>query len=281
MDRHTAEATLRPAARDALDAWRALVEADAEQVGRISELALDADYYAPMAPRFRPGARDSEELPVLEALLRPEDTLLDIGAGGGRLAIPLAAKVRRVVAVEPSAAMRETLAGAALEAGVSNIEIHPDRWPDSDAAGDVAMAVHAIYDIADLGSWLEGMERAASRLCVVVLFDRARGHAWSEIFEAVHGESMAALPAVREFLAVLGALERPFEVRTIRSNPIGPTPEDAAFVQARRICWLNEGSDADRRLQAFLRARYPAPEGTLAMPPMRRAMHIVTWEPPR
>jgi SAM-dependent methyltransferase len=282
MDRATAQATLRPELAAALEAWRALVEADGEQVRRISERDLSGDYYAPMTARFRPGAQPSQELPVLEELLRPDDSWLDIGAGAGRLAVPLAGRVRRVIAVEPSAAMREALGAAALESALP-IEVIAEPWPAAAALVtdiDVALSAHAIYDIADLGPWIEAMERAASRLCVVVLFDRARGHAWSEIFEAVHGEPMAALPAVREFLAVLGAMGRTFEVRTIPAGPLEPTPEEAAFVQARRICWLEEGSEQDRRLQAFLRERYPSTEGALAMPPMRRFTAIVSWTPP-
>lgn len=279
MDRVTAEATLRPTYATALDAWRALVEADSEQVRRISERDLNADYYAPMAERFRPGARASQELPALETMLQPGDTWLDIGAGGGRLAIPLAERVRRVIAIEPSAAMRETLGAAALEAGLSNIEVLAEPWPGARASGDVALAVHAIYDIAAVGPWIEAMERASSRLCVVVLFDRARGHAWNEIFEAVHGEPMAALPAVREFIAVLGARESRYEVTSIPADPMDPIPEEAAFTQARRICWLVEGSEADQRMQTFLRARYPATPGTVALPPMRRATYLVSWAP--
>ena len=285
MDRLVAEAMLRPELDAALDAWRALVDADAEQVRRVSERDLSGDYYAPLTQRFRPGGQPSQELPILETLLEPGDSWLDIGAGGGRLAIPLAERVRRVVAIEPSAAMREALGAAALESGLANIEVVSEPWPaaasrEAAAGIDVALSVHAIYDIADLGAWIEAMELAASRLCVVGLFDRARGHAWSEIFDAVHGEPMAALPALREFLAVLGALGRPFEVRTIPAGPLDPTPEDAAFAQARRICWLEEGSERDLRLQSFLRARYPAAEGMLDMPPMRRSTAVVSWAPP-
>lgn len=277
MDRAAAESMLRPAAQDALEAWRALVEADGEQVRRVSELDLGGDYYAPMTERFRPGHRPSQELPALEALLRPEDTWLDIGAGGGRLAIPLARLVRRVIAVEPSAAMRVALGAAALDAGLSNIEVVAEGWPDAAATGDVALSAHAVYDIPDIFAWIEAMERAAARLCVVALFDRARGHAWSDIFEAVHGEQMAALPAAREFIAVLGALDRSFEVTAFDAEPMEPTSEDAAMVQARRICWLVEGSDADRRLQAFLRERYAVAPGLLAMPPMRRTTYVISW----
>jgi SAM-dependent methyltransferase len=283
MDRTTAESTLRPDLATALEAWRALVEADGEQVRRISERDLAGDYYARITDRFRPGGRPSQELPVLQELLRPDEAWLDIGAGGGRLAMPLAERVRRVVAVEPSAAMREALGTSALEAGLANVEVVADPWPAAAAAVsgiDVALAAHAIYDIADIGPWIEGMERVASRLCVVALFDRGRGHAWTDIFEAVHGEPMAALPALREFVAVLGALGRPYEVRTIPADPIDPTPEEAAFEQARRICWLMDGSEKDRRMQAYLRSAYPAAEGTLAMPPMRRFTAIVSWASP-
>lgn len=279
MDRASAEATLRPTAHAALEAWRALVEADAEQVRRVSERDLNTDYYGAITQRFRPGVRPSQELPVLEALLEPNDTWLDIGAGGGRLTIPLAGRVRRVVAIEPSAAMREALGASALEAGLANIEVIAEPWPAAVASGDVALAAHAIYDIADIGAWVEGMERAASRLCVVALFDRGRGHAWSEIFEAVHGEPMAALPAVREFVAVLGARGRTYEVRSLSSGPMEPIAEHTAFEQARRICWLVEGSAADVRMQTFMRERYAAAPGVLALPPMRRATYIVSWTP--
>ena len=279
MDRAAAESILRPNAQAALDAWRTLVEADNEQVRRVSERDLSADYYAPITDRFRPDARPSQELPVLEALLRPEDTWIDIGAGGGRLAIPLAGRVQRVIAVEPSEAMRGTLEAAGRDAGLDNIEVVAGSWPDAQASGDVTLSAHAVYDIADIGPWIEAMERASSRLCVMVLFDRARGHAWADVFAAVHGEPMAALPAAREFLAVLGALGRAYEVRTIIAEPMGPIPEEAAFTQARRICWLVEGSAGDRRLQAYLRQRYFVGAG-YALPSMRRATYVITWMPP-
>ena len=108
-DLATAESVLRPDEATALAAWRALVEADAEQVPRVSERTLGGDYYRPIAHRVAPNPRPSPELAILEALARPEDTWRDIGAGGGRLAIPLARVVRRVYAVEPSESQRETL----------------------------------------------------------------------------------------------------------------------------------------------------------------------------
>ena len=50
--------------------------------------------------------------PLLRRLLRvaePSSTAIDVGAGTGRFAIPLAAELRHVTAVDPSAAMLERL----------------------------------------------------------------------------------------------------------------------------------------------------------------------------
>lgn len=285
MDLARANATLRPEAVDALEAWRVLVEADREQVERLSERTLGGDYYAPITDSFRPDRRPSLELPALLELARPEDVWRDIGAGGGRLAVPLAGVVQHVIAVEPSESMRAALESVAAEAGVTNVEAVPDRWPPADVATvevvDVSLAAHSIYDIADIGPFIEALERSTRRTCVVALGDRARGGYWGEVFAAAHGESMAVLPSMREFVTVLGSLERALEVRIVPAGGSDePVPEERAFGAARRFCWLVEGSEADARMQAFMRERYSAGEGLMRPPPLRRAVGIVRWAPP-
>ena len=96
--------SLRPTEAEAFAEWRRLIEADREQVGRLRE-DTPSDYYAPVAAAFRPGRRESVEWPAVQALAEAGDTWLDIGAGGGRFALPLAEVVQQVIAVEPSGAM--------------------------------------------------------------------------------------------------------------------------------------------------------------------------------
>ena len=219
---------------------------------------------------------------MLEALARPDDVWRDIGAGGGRLAIPLAGLVRRVVAVDPSPSMRETLSAAAAEASLDNLDIVAERWPldgEPDAV-DVSLTAHAIYDIGGIAPYLDAMERTTRRLCIVILADRARGGHLSEVWEAMHDEPFAELPALPEFLALLGARGRAFEVRSIASGRAEPVAEDDAFALGRRLCWLGEGSAGDARMRAFIRERYGAGEGRVQLPAMRRHTGIVTWEPP-
>ncbi|HEY7023439.1 MAG TPA: hypothetical protein VH371_00610, partial [Candidatus Limnocylindrales bacterium] len=85
-------------------AWRARVTADKEQVERSREEPDPADFYAPVRDRFRmdPRREDDETVNALLRLSRPDDIWLDVGAGGGRYALPLALHVGRVFAIDPS-----------------------------------------------------------------------------------------------------------------------------------------------------------------------------------
>jgi len=272
--------TLRPTEAEALAAWRELIEADREQVERLREDSRP-DYYRPAAASFRPGRRDSVEWPLIEALAQPGDTWMDIGAGGGRFAVPLAGIVEHVIAVEPSPSMREVLTSAATEVGATNLEVIDSPWPVSgwNREVDVSLAAHALYDIADLAGWLDAQESATRRLCAGVFGVVGRGAQVADFFEAIHGEPMATLPALREFVAVLGARGRRYEVRTVASGEARVTrPAEEVFATLRRLLWLNEGSDLDMRMQGLAQEWY-GEEGGLALPPMRPWIGIVTWEP--
>ncbi|MGE3857499.1 MAG: class I SAM-dependent methyltransferase [Dehalococcoidia bacterium] len=272
---------LRPSREAALEAWRALVAADAEQVPRVREPEPPRDYYQPTAAHFRAGVRATPELPALLQLAQPEDTWLDIGAGGGRLAVPLAAHVARVVAVEPSPAMRETLDAALAEAARTNVEVHDRRWPDPawDAPVDVAMAAHSLYDIAEIDAFLDAMERHARRLCVALLRPWARGTALAALFEAVHGEPMQTLPGLREFVALVAARGCAPEVRLAPTEPEAAVrPRDAAFTEARRLLWLAEGSAKEQRMRALMEEWWGTPEG-IAVPRGPAHIGVVSWEP--
>ncbi len=69
------------------------------------------------------GFDPAEDLAVLQAHgLDETSTLVDIGAGTGRLALTAARRLRRVVAVDVSPAMLSFLRDQAAAAGISNVE---------------------------------------------------------------------------------------------------------------------------------------------------------------
>ena len=136
-------------------------------------------------------------------------------------------------------------------------------------------------DIDDLGGWLDAQEAATRRTCVGVFGVVGRGATIADFFEAVHGEPMATLPALREFVAVLGARGRRYEVSTV---PSGETPEARPVEDVhrilRRLLWLGDGTELDAKMQALAQEWYGGDsEGALVLPPMRPWIGIVSWEP--
>jgi FkbM family methyltransferase len=112
-------------------AWAARVGANREQAERVRESADDGDFYAPVRGMFVADPRRTDD-PTLDSLLqlaRPHETWLDIGAGAGRYALPLALHVREVIALDPSAGMLEALRDGMERHGVRNIRAIHARWP--------------------------------------------------------------------------------------------------------------------------------------------------------
>jgi 2-polyprenyl-3-methyl-5-hydroxy-6-metoxy-1,4-benzoquinol methylase len=275
-----APSPLRPTEGDALAEWRRLVAADAEQVTRLREHERERDHYRPTAARFRAGgALPAGELPLLEAIIEAGETLLDIGAGGGRFAVPLARRAGRVIVIEPSEAMRANLVGSAAEAGVTTIELHDQRWPDPawSESTDVSLASHVLYDISEVGAFLDAMERHSRRLCVVALGETARGAQLAALWQAVHGEPLQTLPALRELLALLGARRRRYELRIAVTPPAEPSDAEQAFELARRLLWLAGGSEKEARMRELVREWYGEPDGRVRLPAMRDFVGVVSW----
>ena len=88
--------------------------------------------------------------------LRAEWTALDYGAGTGLLALALAARVRRVLAVDSSAGMLAVLADKARAGGCANVAtLRADFAHDAPPAGPFnliasAMTLHHVADVAGL-----------------------------------------------------------------------------------------------------------------------------------
>src|SRR5439155_14109851 len=129
--------------------------------------------YAPVAGMFRadPRRRDEPTLAALRALIRPTDTVVDIGTGGGRYALPLALVARQVIAIDPSEGMLNVLRAGMTEHAIDNIEVIAGRWPAiaSGIHADVSLISHIGYDVEEIGPFLNAMEAATRRMCVAVL----------------------------------------------------------------------------------------------------------------
>jgi len=274
-----------------LAAWAARVRAEKAQTDRAREVADPADFYAPTSHRFRfdPDAGLDVVGVTLESFARPAETWLDVGAGGGRYALPIARLTRGVVAVDPSPSMLGILCAGMAELGIDNVRTVEARWPlagwehDPEVLApvraDVALMAHVGYDVEHIGPFLDALEAATGRLCVAVMGEGAMTTVGRLYWEAIHGEQRVPLPALPDLLALLVARDRLPEVLLVERETHTFPDLDALHDRARRQLWLRPGSERDLRLRAVLERDAIEVDGGLTLPEDRSRIGIVTWEP--
>lgn len=283
--------TIKPAvARAAAEAaWAARVRAHHEQTARLRETSEGGDFYAPVSRLFiaDPRRTDDEVLDHLLRLARPEDTWLDIGAGAGRYALPLALHVREVVALDPSPGMLEALREQAAEHGIASVRTIEGRWPLEPSAGpaseaDVALIANLGYDVEAIGPFLDAMEGAADRLCVAILADRQPSTPAHVFWPPVHGEPRAELPAFDDFLALLRARGRALAEARVRRPSRGFGSRDEVVRWLRNQLFLAEGSAKDAVLLRELETRLvERSDGTVGLASQVEMQTGIAWWSPR
>jgi SAM-dependent methyltransferase len=274
--------SLSPSADSLLAAWRARVAADKEQVERSREEPDPTDFYAPTASRFRmdPHRTDDGTLNVLLSLARLDEAWLDIGAGGGRYALPIALHVKELIAIDPSPAMLSALTEDAATNQIENCRVIESRWPMPDPPhADVALMAHVGYDIAEIGPFFDQMEGCANRLCVAVMGASAMQTTGALFWRPVHGEERVRLPALPEMVTLLLARGRLPEITLVDRVPPTFATFDEAVDTARRQLWLRRGSAKDEKLTRLARDVVTEREGRFAFDWAPTKIGIVSWTP--
>lgn len=253
---------------DAIADWAATVRAEHEQADRVRTDDPGADRWKNLAHRFAPAQREQalqdETLRAVMKFVRPEDTVLDVGAGAGRLAVPLAEICRRVTAVEPSEAMRARLADQAAAWGVSNLEIVAATWEEAEVSpAEVVVCAHVIYTTQEIEPFLRKLTAASTRDVIVFVFEEPAMANYFPLWKQVYGEERIALPSLPELKQVLRQMGVDY-----RAEPLpewAPRPfKDAgsAFEESMTRLFLSPGTDGALRLAAALPdVLVPAGEG--------------------
>ncbi len=269
-------------ARLAEAAWAARVRANREQVDRLREVPDGRDFYGPVASIFRADPTRADD-PVLDLLLgeaRSGETWVDVGAGAGRYALPLARRVGRVIAVDPSEGMLSALREIAAEHGIANVRTLQERWPMSDPPrADVALIAHVGYDVEEIGTFVDALEAAARRLCVAVLMERQPASTIDPFWPPIHDEPRVSLPALPEFLELLEARGAHPDVTYTARPPSRFTDFDELVAFARRQTWVAEGGEKDGRLLALLRERALETRDGWTLPAPEMRLGVVRWAP--
>ena len=190
----------------AAERWRSAIEAEHDQSDRIRGSAPPDDHWQPYSHNFRADLQHGAD-PLLDRLSRevmPHQTIIDVGAGAGRLALPLALRCQHVVAVEPSPSMASAFLQQAEELDVHNISLVQARWEEAEVApGDIVLCVHVLYTIRDIESYVRKLEAHARKCVLIVLFKAPPQSQIYPLWKIVHEEERLPLPGLPQFEEVL------------------------------------------------------------------------------
>ena len=122
--------------------------------------------------------RDTHEdetlfISVFQKILDENAEVLEIGAGPGTLTIPLAMKVKRVVAIESSGAAVQSLKRNLEEGQVENVEIMNEDWlevgeREMECDFNLVVCSHFLWQMKDIDKHLEKMEQASREYCALI-----------------------------------------------------------------------------------------------------------------
>ena len=259
-----------------------MVREEKAQADAIAGRLPPSDIWQGRTGAFRPSDadEDGELLDRLAELVGESGIAIDVGAGGGRVALPLARRCRTVVAIEPSAAMRAVLTEEIARRGVTNVEILGARWEEANAApAELVFASHVTYGVQRIAPFLEKLDRLALRHAALVAMVDPPQAALSPFWPLVHGEQRLRLPCAAELLDVLHELgARPVVVELPVFPPQPLSRAENALDELRRRLYVAPGSPADARLQAALPALTEERDGMLWLREARpRERWLIHW----
>jgi SAM-dependent methyltransferase len=214
------------------DAYRARVDAVLAQRTRLRGPQPAGDLFAGLPANHVLLVSDARRplepnLEVLASYVEPDDVVVDVGGGAGRLSLPLALRCREAIVVDPSPAMLAGLESNAERAGIRNFRAVLSDWPMGDPPrGTVALVNHVTYLTRDIVPFLAGLEEAASRRVLLTVGDPPPPTWGAPLFRLVHDEELEVVPGHAELVAVLREMGADPEVRVLSgaTRPIPPVP---------------------------------------------------------
>ncbi len=155
----------------------------------------NSSYWDKCASNYNENAPQMAELTqnqLSRIQLQPDDTVLEVGAGNGRLTIPLAKRVRTVTALEPSKNMLGFLKSNAQNSDVQNIQCINKSLEDLDleecaCSFDVVIASFSLF-MLDMEKALSNMNSLASKR-VYLFLSASKWLDDEELQKLVHHES--------------------------------------------------------------------------------------------
>ena len=158
-----------------------------------------------LAAEYDRDLKHSNRVRFVEKIGQDEpETILDVGAGTGVFALPLAKRARRIVAVEPSAGMLDILKKKAVDYNLTNIEYINKKWEDTsinklieinNGKYDLVISSHALYYITDLHNSFKKMNDVSKGyVYLLIIANEERDNTYSQLWERLHKKPLPLYP---------------------------------------------------------------------------------------
>jgi len=213
--------------------------------------------------------------------LAPDYTVLDVGAGTGRLAIPIAKQVKSVTAVDPSRGMLACLQENIKGEGVTNIRCINKPWEDIKLGEDgdiephdVVIASHSL-SMLDMQEALAKMDAAAKKS--VYLFTFAGRWMDGGLCEEICGEKRHSWSDYIHLCNILHDMEIYADVEIWDSEfEQRYANMDEAVTRMKEMYELP--SEKDEALREYLSKTLVKDDGTLCLKRKSKSA-MIRWQP--
>jgi len=221
--------------------WKQLVVARQAQASAFH----DPRYWDKRARSFAAATSGRKDgfLELLEPWLEPQRTLIDVGAGAGRYAAPLADRLDWVTAVEPSEGMR------GLIPPKDNMTVIATDWELADPApADLVICCHVLYGTADVPAFIAKLEAAATeRVFIQLRYGQLRTPS-DPLWELMTGTPRARMPQFGDLWNLLQQLGIQAEVAGLEYEGFQSWADRAEFEDEYRApladCWDEAKAEA-------------------------------------
>jgi len=269
--------------QDAVDRWHSQVRRHHSQsIAAQQNFDPNQDFWEGMAQNFKddPFRKGDPVIDRLEQEFAECRTLVDIGGGAGRLALPLSLSREAVTVVDSSKSMLLELQDSCEEAKIENVSSVFGLWED--AVIDIhegALCSHVTYGIENIGKFLENVNQYASKRVVIIAFMKSPQAHLENLWREVHEEERVHLPGVPELMDVLWQLEIAPELSIIEH--LGPHiygSEEDAISDLRRRLYVNQGTRKDEILTRVLNSDLePTDQGMELANSDGRISCLISW----
>ena len=269
--------------QDAVDRWHSQVRRHHSQsIAAQQNFDPNQDFWEGMAQNFKddPFRKGDPVIDRLEQEFAECRTLVDIGGGAGRLALPLSLSREAVTVVDSSKSMLLELQDSCEEAKIENVSSVFGLWED--AVIDIhegALCSHVTYGIENIGKFLENVNQYASKRVVIIAFMRSPQAHLESLWREVHEEERVHLPGVPELMDVLWQLGIAPELNIIEH--LGPHiygSEKDAISDLRRRLYVNQGTRKDEILTRVLKSDLkPTEQGMELANSDGRISCLISW----